>query len=830
MNYTLSKYHFWFARFSYIIIFLLCSSKLYSQGEANNWYFGNGAGLTFNGKTALAVTDGNLKTVEGCATISDKNGNLLFYTDGVNVWDKTHNITPNGKGLLGSWNSTQSAIIVPRPASSNQFYIFTTDAQAKNNGLQFSVFDLSLNSGKGDIVSTQKNIKLVSPICEKLTAIEHSNKKDIWVLIHKYLSDTIFAYLITSAGVNTVPVKNTTGLKLKDGIAGYMKVSPDGSKIAYVNYTDSSAIGDFDTKTGRVSNMWSFMVDGAYGTEFSATSNYLYVSVFNKILIYQFDALVKKKSSFIASRVTVDSINKNVNFGALQLGPDKKIYCSNNGSGYLDVINAPDSFGKACRMQHDYINLQGKSCFIGLPNFIQSYLNRDILLNGNCFGDTTWFSINDRTNIDSIKWVLGDIKSGINNTANGFKVFHLFTDTGTFKVRSILFKGTFSDTIFLDVNQKSPNFTLGKDTIVCEKQKITIGDFKGSFGKYLWNDKSINATLVVDTSGFYTLRVEDKYGCYKLDTIKVSFLKLPIVNIGNDTTICLGDSVKLTCNVGIGNKLKWNTGDTSNKIMIRKKGIYSIQVNSHCGIVKYDTIVIKVGPEYKVYIGSDTAFCGKFSYLLKANPGFMKYKWNMGDTTMQVTVNSKGIYSVKVIDSTSCPSADTIAIDEIANPIIKLSYDSITCKYAYLSIDSLKGLTYLWNTGETNTSIKTSKDGLYTVTASHKFCNNSDSIFVKIPSFICEEITYFIPNAFSPNGDKDNDVFKVFGTNIDNVEIIIFDSWGEKLIETTGKDPYWDGTFKNAPCQQSAYFYMIKLKGKKLGSTKYIKGTVTLLR
>src|SRR5437764_1215512 len=111
-----------------IYLFLICTAS-FAQKEANNWYFGRNAGVTFNGGAPVAVTNGQLNTLEGCASISDANGNLLFYTDGIKVWNKNHVVMTNGTGLRGDPSSTQSGIIVPKPGSSTIYYIFTVDMQ-----------------------------------------------------------------------------------------------------------------------------------------------------------------------------------------------------------------------------------------------------------------------------------------------------------------------------------------------------------------------------------------------------------------------------------------------------------------------------------------------------------------------------------------------------------------------------------------------------------------------------------------------------------------------------------------------------------------------------
>ena len=107
------------------IFFFLSSTFLFAQGEANVWYFGENAGLDFNSGSPVSLNNGKLNTVEGCATISDNNGNLLFYTDGIIVYDRNHNIMQNGTGLHGDPSSTQSALIVPKPLDPNIYFVFT---------------------------------------------------------------------------------------------------------------------------------------------------------------------------------------------------------------------------------------------------------------------------------------------------------------------------------------------------------------------------------------------------------------------------------------------------------------------------------------------------------------------------------------------------------------------------------------------------------------------------------------------------------------------------------------------------------------------------------
>ena len=113
-------------KLGFVISTLVCSTLfVFAQNEGNIWYFGENAGLDFNSGVPVVLTDGQLVTQEGCASIADNNGDLLFYTDGMTVYNKQHTIMPNGYGLLGNNSSTQSAIIVKQPGSASIYYIFT---------------------------------------------------------------------------------------------------------------------------------------------------------------------------------------------------------------------------------------------------------------------------------------------------------------------------------------------------------------------------------------------------------------------------------------------------------------------------------------------------------------------------------------------------------------------------------------------------------------------------------------------------------------------------------------------------------------------------------
>lgn len=433
------------------ITLLICISS-FAQKEAGIWYFGDKAGLDFSSGSPVVLTDGQMKTAEGCASISDSNGNLLFYTDGISVWNRNHQIMSNGTGLLGDPSSTQSGIIVPKPGSSTIYYVFTVDEPtgiggADSDGLNYSEVDISLNGGLGDI-NNIKNINLLSVAAEKVNAVLHQNGEDIWVISHGLNDTNFYAYLVTSSGINNTPVVSSVG-STADAI-GVIKVSPNGRKLVICNRESNVELFDFNNNSGVVSNPRTVRTGfGNYGAEFSSTNQFLYVSSFLDNKLYQYDTTLGNIS---ISEIEIYTSDEEI--GQLQLGPDGKIYIAYFVHDYLGVINKPDVSGIGCDYNHDAIFLSPGVSFSGLPTFIQSYFfTVSIIYENTCFGDSTNFSL--ATIPDSVSWNFGDPTSGVNNTSTLLEPTHIFTAPGTYTITATA--------------------TLGVETTV-ETETITIYD------------------------------------------------------------------------------------------------------------------------------------------------------------------------------------------------------------------------------------------------------------------------------------------------------------------------------------------------------------------
>ena len=383
--------------------FLTSAVTSLAQKQANIWYFGRNAGLDFRSGNPVAIVDGSLNTIEGSASISDEEGNLLFYTDGVSVWNRLHQIMPNGNNLWGS-NTTTQTLIVPKPGFESIYYLFTASPQhdyvfgegTDSVGFHYSTVDMKQDSHLGDVV--MKNTLLFRNTTEKVSAVHHLNKKDIWIVGHEWNSNIFRAYLLTENGLLTEPVLNSVGQVHDDTnepfqvvhlhTLGQMKLSSDGTKVAVaLSGKNLIEIFEFDSSSGlldipfaRVDSETNDLADGyLYGLEFSPSSESLFYtqSQFHcgnnehpaKIFQYIFET----KETLLVGEFP-GSLN------AMQLGPDGKIYvalCNDlaGQSNYMGVINFPERRGKACEFTTDQVDLKSGKNYLGLPNFVQSWFH-----------------------------------------------------------------------------------------------------------------------------------------------------------------------------------------------------------------------------------------------------------------------------------------------------------------------------------------------------------------------------------------------------------------------------------------------------------------------
>ena len=375
-------------------------SEALAQNKDSFWVFGDSAGINFSTQpfSTLATP---ARAQGGSASICDSAGQLLFYARPVTdlnlidfnglVYNRNLQIMPNGDSIIceGFYKELK---IIPMPLQQNKCYLFSNDV-VNNLGFYYSVVDMSLNGGYGDIV--QKNI-IVTPsqYIDAITAVRHANGRDWWLVMHNSEVTNgrkdFYVYLISSTGISS-PMHQQIGSLHKTGFAD-IRFSPDGSRLVAINYFGLIELFDFDRCTGVLSNPQLISTANGnpqkiyFGCSFSTNSNVLYVSVTDNIIdpndslrLYQFDLLAP---NIAASKITIYNAVVPASGGMQALGPDGKIYWSclykygypyadsvrNMYNENLSVINYPDSLGLACDFQPFSFYLGGKRCYWGLPN------------------------------------------------------------------------------------------------------------------------------------------------------------------------------------------------------------------------------------------------------------------------------------------------------------------------------------------------------------------------------------------------------------------------------------------------------------------------------
>ncbi|NNC44907.1 MAG: T9SS type B sorting domain-containing protein [Winogradskyella sp.] len=609
----------------YLIFFIGFIQLLSAQNEASYWYFGKNGGLRFNATSGnvTAVTDGQIDTLEGCTSISDTDGNLLFYSDGRTVWNRNHQVMLNGTGLKGDESSTSSGLIVPKPQDPNFYYVFTvdephhfnstafpnqTDGDGINDGLMYSRVNINDDGGLGAVDLTEKNVPLITydtanPLevdykcSEKITAVRADDCSSFWVITH--FIDKFYAFKVDTNGVSTTPVVSTVGPVVpvsgyRRNALGYMKASPDGSKLAVAHFGFATVAGgdagggiylfDFDNDTGVVSNSIELYGpqnnNSPYGIEFSAENKKVYATVgfgingngASQILQWDLEA-----TNIPGTMLTIHSSNT-LSAGALQLGIDRRIYRAQvsfgnlPGSGrYLGTINNPELAGFAAEYdeQGQLVDIGGNFqnlSRIGLPPFIQSLFNSqiDIIQNGIsttelrlCEGDTYTLRADDLPGATYI-WsldgtVLPDDTFELEIDTPGFYELFIEPNNGECPIEGNAVVGVFeipeantpSNEVICDDNNDgvaSFNF-LTKNAEVLGNQDSTV--IQVSYHLSLSDaENNLNPLSVpyANTNQFEQIFVRAEHienpNCYDVTSFNISVFNTPIVNLISDVEFC----------------------------------------------------------------------------------------------------------------------------------------------------------------------------------------------------------------------------------------------------------------------------------------------------
>jgi len=540
-----------------ILIIILISSflpeSLISQKENNNWYFGNSCGITFStpdGKPE-AVSGGQIYSEEGCSSISDSTGKLLFYTNGINVYDSGHSLMTGGANLNGHRSSTQSSLIVKKPGNNNLFYIFTCDAhESKTYGLRYSIVDMDLNAGNGSVI--EKNKALKSNIIEQIAAVYHENCEDYWVSTYDYIENKFYSFLLTKNGIDDTVITVVKETKYSLGMA--FKFSPKGD-MAAISRRDMSSVDspvevwDFDNSTGIFSNPIRLNgYDLPYGIEFSPDGTKIYVSDWSKGILNQYETGFSNEQDYNNSKVEI--ANGLGRLGAIQAGPDKKLYLNIELNSDLRVINNPNEKGVACNFNSAGLDFDIYRSRLGLPNFPVRCLKYHTVTAANnselCEGDTLRLFANIETSFNNsdFQWF------GPNNYQSSEQNPVIPNTTpnmsGWYKIIASSDNMKSSDSTYVTIHPK-PEFNILPDNklLLCRNDSLFVTLDK-DFVSYSWSTGEKTKSIHIYKPGNYSVEVSNINGCKESKSFNVTEIDLTLEYITPEFdlgTICIGDSI-----------------------------------------------------------------------------------------------------------------------------------------------------------------------------------------------------------------------------------------------------------------------------------------------
>ncbi len=376
---------------SFVLLLFFTGGHVIAQKEGNIWVFGVNAGLDFNSGSPIAIKT-NLNQAEGIASVSDAAGRLLFYSNGMRIWNRDYVPMPNGSDLVQAGyltaSTTQAALIAPIIDSAGKYYLFSlTQATGSPSlpKLYLSVVDMNLDQGRGDVIAGRKAMLVDSILSEKMTVVagDHCN---LWLLLYAPDANVyrIKAYEITAAGISNTPVISTLDpYTIRPGDIGVMKVSRDRRRIVVTRGETNKANGvelyDFDPATGQVSNRMEIAAgnEAYYGACFAPGNNKLYITTENGNL-YQYDVSLSGIQQIQASVVYLGNGKSDI-----KAGPDGKLYLAGDyGTDVLSVIHFPDNAGIACQFQPNALSLYNRStrANFGFPNEIHMPLPLDTVV------------------------------------------------------------------------------------------------------------------------------------------------------------------------------------------------------------------------------------------------------------------------------------------------------------------------------------------------------------------------------------------------------------------------------------------------------------------
>ncbi len=397
------------------------------------------------------------------------------------------------------------------------------------------------------------------------------------------------------------------------------------------------------------------------------------------------------------------------------------------------------------------------------------------------------------------------------STENTFTV----TEAGTYHVEADNQCGTASDTVTVSF-MSPPSLTLGPDTLLCDGQTLLLTASADS-ATYLWQDGSAENTFTVTEAGTYHVTATNLCGTAS-DTVTVTYISPPSVDLGPDTLLCDGQTIILTAS-GDSASYQWQDGSTENTFNVTQAGTYHVEVTNQCGTATDTVEVLYLSPP-SIGLGSDTLLCPNETLFLTVTADSATYLWQDGSTESFFTVMETGVYHVEVQNQCGADT-DTIIVNYISLPSVDLGPDTIICMGDTLILVVLgEGLLFQWQDGSGGATFSVTEEGVFWAIAPHPCGMVGDTVHIALLDCDTLPKPLEMPNIITPNGDGHNDAL-VFDNLPPGSSLTIYSRWGRRILATENYLNDWDAQ----GVTDGTYFYVLTLP-----SGEAVKGYVTVVR
>jgi hypothetical protein len=384
----------------------------YYAPENFAWVFGEGTMVDFSSGSPVIDTC-SFYAPEGSASVANSTGQLLFYTDGKTVYNRNRAIMPSGAAVVTNdvSSTTQGSLIVPFINDSNKYYLFSISYPFVFSRayftLSYSIIDMSLDGGLGDVSPGTANHVLADSVSEKMIVVPGEGCH-FWLITHRTDNNVFYVYKITSDGISG-PAEYAIGLMVTPPFTtsiygngyhmGGMRCSHDRRMLFLASWQDqefpkgTGELYDFDPATGVISNCRKLSDASLYGGEFSPDNTKLYVNNLDVSSIQQYDLSSPNLADILASCTIITG--GNAASTGLRLGPDGKIYSGRMGNTFLGRIENPNVSGIGCHYVSNAVDISPKHMIMGLPNLVWKLQGVSSTISGPsevCVGDTITLS------------------------------------------------------------------------------------------------------------------------------------------------------------------------------------------------------------------------------------------------------------------------------------------------------------------------------------------------------------------------------------------------------------------------------------------------------